>query len=240
MKKLISILCFVALVCVGNSLPLSQLAPIFTPKPAPAGGGGGGSIAKVFSTHKYGASGDCTTPSVDITGCTLLTAVVLSYRLPQTFTDALGNTWVGRTNASSSGITTGLYDCVPVNLGSDTFSASGDTGLEYFSVWVFGWSGTSGSPYVNSSAAVFGGASLTFQPGAVTAKLFVCSAAWDTSSTVSVDSSFTLEGQGVNDGGVGRFAAAYKIESGGSSASENPTWTSGTGSSWTSILGGYQ
>jgi len=192
-----------------------------------AGGGGGVSATKIFQIVANGSAGGCTTSAISTTGSTLFVAALHGYRSPYPqASSSPSNTWTPLTGIGNSGAGAILsYVSSPTTGGSQTFSADGgDVGTQFSDIGVIGFSGVT---TLDGSSAGNAATGNTIQPGSLTpsvsGEVFVTMVCYDfVTETMSIDSGFTIIGQGLNSGGTG-FAVAYKIKT--DASAENPTWT---------------
>ncbi len=222
MKRISSLLLsLIALVAMGNSVPIPQQAQFFSAKQKPASGGGGGSFTLL--THNKGT----TSATMDDTGATILVAYVAYNTGPGTLSSSRGNTftaispeWGGGASGSST-----MYVCInPSNPGTgDTIST---TSAGAPSMCIASFSGTATAVDQSTGQQVSG---TSCQPGSITTtvanEVLFAGLNWynaSPSGSVTVDSSFTITDQNT-PGSVFGAVLAYRVVS--STLTVNPTFT---------------
>ena len=176
-----------------------------------------------------------TTTAIDTTGADLIIVSVAGQAnaaAASLSSDSASNTWTKIKETDWNGRGTNLYYChAPTTSSSHTFT--GDGSGQGCRVDVLAYSGSAASPLdtftFNAAAGI-----TSIQPGSLTpagaGELFVTSIGMDAGGTMSIDSSFTIEGQGTCGSWGGQDGMAYFVNSG--SGALNPTW------SFTSTQGG--
>lgn len=183
-------------------------------------------LAHIGSTQ---AASPLTTSGIDTTGADLLVAIVYVHNTnsPGVVSDSKGNSWsYGTTYGSANGSIRIAY-CVPASVGSghtftNTFGAL-SVGIE-----VFAFSGANATPFdvengLNNDSSV-----ATFQPGSVTPSqansLIIAGVNWfNTVTSPSIDSGFTISDY-TDNGSTSYYGASAYLEQ-GAAASVNPTWS---------------
>lgn len=184
-------------------------------------------IALVSNATASGANGG-TTAGIDTSGATLLVARITAASGAGTVTDSKSNTWVALTSANGSTPDETIYYVANPTVGSShTFTVSGAASFSVIDALAFSGVATT-TPFDAENTAAGGGFDNTnAKPGSITPsennELIVCGFAFDTTQTMTIDSSMTIVSQtplagGLNYGG----AVAYKVQT--TAAAINPLW----------------
>lgn len=177
-----------------------------------------------------------TTPAIDTTGATLLTAFLATNAggTPPAITDNKGNTWTRRTAESVPGGERGeWFDCKnPTSVGAG-HTASWTTDFAGSASPALAFRAYSGSDATSPFDQETGSSTFpnNLQPGSQTPSQDNClveqGLAFNVAATVSINESYNFAGDStdyVNSSGTCRgLAVAYKIQT--TAAATNPTWT---------------
>jgi hypothetical protein len=171
---------------------------------------------------KIGTGGASTTPSINTTGATLITAVIGGWVSSVSgITDNKSNTWTlaRPRKASPNACELAFFEMIPGTVGSGhTFSVSGS----FATLCIAAWSGPVRN-YVTAAASSV----TSSQPGALTVPtnletLILAGISFEVAATLSIDSGFTIADQNPFIGSTAFGSAlAYKV----ATADVNPTWS---------------
>jgi hypothetical protein len=183
-------------------------------------------IALVASASAGGDGSTSTTAGINTTGADLI-AVCVSGLAPAsgTLTDSKSNTWQARTVYGSINNKSRWYYAINPTVGSGhTFTFSNSSAFCSLAVLAFSGADTT-APFDQENGAS-AAAVTSHQPGSVTPsvndEVLVATLSFDSSNTISVNSSFTVATQ-VDLGTCYGIAAAYKVQT--SAGAENPTFS---------------
>lgn len=178
-----------------------------------------------------GISSDSTGPSgsINTTGADFLVAVATcAPGGTSTVSDSKSNTWNALTLRTGS-LNTCIYWCVPTTVGSAHTFQHANTG-HYPSLEVSAWSGAKQTtPNDGSTGADLAGGS-SGQAGSITPaennELLIAGIAFNSTTTPTINGSFTISDYILNGGTHYGSAMAYLVQT--SLAAANPTWSGAT------------
>lgn len=186
------------------------------------------------------------TSAIDTSGANLI-VLTITYLVNSVFpVDSKSNTYTKAVDTTSSGGDQGvqIWYCFNPTVGSGhTFTvSSGGTGNIYPAMEVSAWSGAITSP-LGPTAHALSGTATSIQPGSITpahdnALIISGCTSQITTSTINVDSGFTITDQDPQVGGTNYGGAqAYLIQ--GSAAAVNPTWSNFPNNSCASAIAAF-
>lgn len=201
------------------------------------GGGAGPTFLGAVAAGAASLSAPAVTAGVDTTGATFIAVASVGLGFPTlaAITDSKGNTWTARTAATVvSGYTyySQIWYCYSPTVGAGhTFTAT-PSGSGIGVALAVAWFAGTASPYDTEAAgaANLSGGITSFQDGSVTpghgSEVIISALMYNGTSTVTVDSGFTVGAQANPVGGSSLgVAIGYLIQ--GGAAAVNPTfsWT---------------